>query len=459
MAPRKTTALPSYPLAHPNPWSGLDGTVYEPVVPAGRAIRRSSTEQFVAWTWRTHNRDVDPQEVTQEMAFAFADWCMSTSEPPDIRHDLISGRSPDWEPMWAATVELTENLGRPPTMLELYQHLPRDYVRSFVRPRENEQIAARSRIREFVRRFHVWIEQEPRGQETYERYVDAKNKRGFKPAIVPWDRIKIILRPRTSLTIRSVLGITRALRAVWNELGLAESNPWIAVTRASVSMVQKTPKKFEREATAIHLQRLLQSPDARTLDGARDLAVICASVFWGLRASEIVAIRRHDVVKMDDGIVRVRVPSSTGGPDRYILLTVRMRRVLERFTTLVQERESRAVGPMAKWAKRVLEPDAPLFPALFRWSSETMHLDAKKPLLVNAVYKILQAQQKKAPRPTEIRGFVAAMMRRLKIPRNEIGYLLGSKQNFSGRNARQEGVDQAVVILEGWLTQEAKLVW
>jgi len=458
--PRGPTQAPSYPLAHPNPWQGLDGTAYAPVVEAGRGIRRSSTEQFAAWAWRVFGKDVDPREVTTEMAFSFAEWCLSNQDPPDIRHDLISGRSPAWEPMWAATVELAERLRRPPTMFDLYRHLPRDYVKAVVQPGHHEHVAMRQHIREFIRRFHVWVEQDPRGQDTYERYRDAKAKKGFRPATIPWDAIKIVIRPRTALTIRSVLGIVRTLRAVWNKLGLVEgANPWIEVTRASFLMSRQTPKKFAREATAAHIQRLLASPDARTLDGARDLAVISASIFWGLRASEVVAIKRSDIVKMNDGVVRVRVPSSRGGKDRYLLLTTRMQRVLERFTVLVQERESRAIGPMAKWAKRVLEPDAPMFPALFRWSNETMHLDAKKPLLANGVYKILQVQQKDAPRPTELRGYVSDMMRRLRIPRREIAYFLGGKTRYNGQDVRIEDVDQAVAMLEAWLTKEAKLLW
>ena len=455
-----TPQAPSYPLAHPNPWQGLDGTVYAPVVEPDRGIRRSSTEQFAAWAWRMFDRDLDPREVTGEMAFQFAEWCMSNQEPPDIRHDLISGRSPDWEPLWAATVELTEQLRRPPTMYELYRHLPRDYVRSLIRPGEREDAAVRSRIREFVRRFHVWIEQDPRGQATYERYRNAKAKQGFKPATIPWDQIKIIVRPRTSLTVRSVLGIARALRAVWNSFGLVEdANPWTAVTKASFAMAGQTPRKYQREATATHINRLLKSPDARTLEGARDLAVICASVFWGLRASEVVAIQRQDVARMDDGVLRVRVPSSMNGKDRYLMVTTRMEKVLERFAILVQEKQAREKGPMAKWATRVLEPDAPLFPALYRWSTESMHLDAKKPLNANSVYKILQVQQADAPRPTELRGYVSAMMRRLKVTRADVAYFLGGKTRFQGREAMIEAVDQAVVVLEGWLSSEAKVVW
>lgn len=458
---KPTAFLPNYPLAHDDPWPGLAGTPYADVVEQVRGIRRGSTEQFAAWAYRVHGRDLAPAEVTPEIAYAFAEWAVAgASAAPDIRHDLISARSPDWAVMWETLARLTQRLGRAPTMFDLYMALPKAYLRKMVPSGQHEHPAVRSRIRDFVQRFHVWVEQDPRGQATYERWRNAKDKTGFRPATVSWDRIRVIIRPRTSLSPRSVLGMVRAMRAVWNDLGLTDSNPWVALSKDAASLVRRTPKVYEREATAMHIQRLLKAPDTRTLDGARDFAVIAATVFWGLRASELVAVKRSDVLRMEDGQVRVRIASQTKGSDRFLLVTTRMQRAIERFSVLVEEREGRAVGPMAKWATKVLQPDAPLFPSLFRWHRESMHLEAKRPLLPNAVYKILQIRDiEGAPRPTEIRDYVAKAMRLLKTSRPEVWYFLGSKRTHNGRSADLEAVDRAILSFEAWMSQEAKLIW
>lgn len=460
-SPAPKAFLPPYPLAYDDPWTGLSGTPYNAVVEPGRGIRRSSVEQFCAWAYRVYGRDLDPSEVTGEMAYAFAEWAVGGAQAaPDVRHDLMGARSQDWAPMWDALARLTSRLGRAPTMFELYLALPKKYLRRMVPAGQHEHAAVRSRIRDFVQRFHVWVEQNPRGQKTYERWRDAKKKTGFRPATVSWDQIRVIIRPRTSLSSRSVLGMVRALRAAWNELGLTNSNPWVALSKDAASLVRRTPKVYEREATALHIQKLLKSPDTRTLEGARDFAVIAATVFWGLRATELVAVKRSDVLRMEDGQVRVRIASKTKGSDRFLLVTTRMQRAIERFSVLVEERESRAVGPMAKWASKVLAPDAPLFPSLFRWHRESMHLEAKRPLLPNAVYKILQIRDVEgAPRPTEIRAYVAKAMRLIKTARPEVWYFLGSKRTHNGRSANLEAVDRAILMFEAWMTQEAKLIW
>jgi integrase len=127
----------------------------------------------------------------------------------------------------------------------------------------------------------------------------------------------------------------------------------------------KTPALGDHQA-----RQLLQAPDAQTLKGKRDRAMLSTLLYHGLRREELCTLKVRDITQRR-GVLHVRVHGK-GGKTRYIPLHPG---TAERITEYVE-----AVG-------HGNDPSAPLF----RPVRNNVHHRLDVPMTTDGVYKVVQA--------------------------------------------------------------------
>jgi integrase/recombinase XerD len=146
----------------------------------------------------------------------------------------------------------------------------------------------------------------------------------------------------SAATLRRKLAALASLFRHLGQSGLVESNPVDGVRRPSVEGYEgKTPALSDSQA-----RDLLQAPDARTLKGLRDRAILALLLFQGLRRSELTGLNQADL-HPDRGQWRLRI-SGKGGRQRLLPMHPEALECVHRYLD---------AGPPRR-------PEAPLFLAL-----------------------------------------------------------------------------------------------
>jgi len=134
-----------------------------------------------------------------------------------------------------------------------------------------------------------------------------------------------------------------AIHSFFKFVALEEPGASAACQRVLAIPIKRTARRLITALTRLEIEALLAAPDRRTWLGRRDHAILFVCLQTGLRVSELVGLRRVDVVLTAGPHVRCR---GKGRKDRCTPLTRDAVKILRAF-----------------FAERVGDPDAPAFPS------------------------------------------------------------------------------------------------
>jgi integrase/recombinase XerD len=134
-----------------------------------------------------------------------------------------------------------------------------------------------------------------------------------------------------------------AIHSFFRFVALEEPGASAACQRVLAIPTKRTARRLITALTRIEIEALLAAPDRTTWMGRRDHAILFVSIQTGLRVSELVGLRRADVVLTAGPHVRCR---GKGRKDRCTPLTRDAVKLLR-----------------ALFAERVTDLDAPAFPS------------------------------------------------------------------------------------------------
>jgi integrase/recombinase XerD len=149
------------------------------------------------------------------------------------------------------------------------------------------------------------------------RFVGILNPSDFRSVtrahLIAW-RKDLEQRQLGGATIRRKLAALSSLFEYLCERNAVESNPVKGVKRPPVDSYEgKTPALGDRQARA-----LLNAPDAETLKGKRDRAILSTLLYHGLRREELCLLKVRDLTTRQ-GVQHLRVHGK-GGKTRYLPL-------------------------------------------------------------------------------------------------------------------------------------------
>lgn len=151
--------------------------------------------------------------------------------------------------------------------------------------------------------------------DDFARFTGIRATAGFRrvarPHVIAW-RESLRSRGLSPATVRRRLA---ALSAFFDHLcacNLVQGNPTRGVRRpAAETVAGKTPAISDAQARA-----LLDAPDAGTLEGLRDRAVLATLLYHGLRRAELCGLKVGDLT-VRTGLRQLRVEGK-GGKVRYL---------------------------------------------------------------------------------------------------------------------------------------------
>ena len=181
--------------------------------------------------------------------------------------------------------------------------------------------------------------------------------------LLAWRR-SLESRALAGATIRRKLAVLSSLFEYLCEANAVISNPVKGVKRPKmVSAEGKTPAIGDQQARA-----LLAAPDAATLQGKRDRAILSTLLYHGLRRAELCTLTVCDV-QSRRGVMHLRIHGK-GGKLRYVPLHPGSSEVIDDYL--------QAAGHAS---------DA--FGALFRPVKNNMHANSRASITADGVYKML----------------------------------------------------------------------
>lgn len=134
-----------------------------------------------------------------------------------------------------------------------------------------------------------------------------------------------------------------AVHSFFRFVALEEPRASAACQRVLAIPTKRTTRRLITALTRIEIEALLAAPDRSTWLGRRDHAILFVCIQTGLRVSELIGLRRADVVLTRGPRVRCR---GKGRKDRVTPLTKDAAKLLH-----------------ALFAERVGDPDTPAFPS------------------------------------------------------------------------------------------------
>jgi site-specific recombinase XerD len=177
-------------------------------------------------------------------------------------------------------------------------------------------------------------------------------------------------RALAGATIRRKLAALSSLFEYLCDKNAVLHNPVKGVKRPRVDSYEgKTPALGDHQA-----RQLLQAPNAQTLKGKRDRAMLSTLLYHGLRREELCTLKVRDITQRR-GVLHLRVHGK-GGKTRYLPLHPG---TAERITEYVE-----ALGHGG-------DPSAPLF----RPVRNNVHKRTDEPMTTDGVYKVVQSYARK----------------------------------------------------------------
>ena len=132
--------------------------------------------------------------------------------------------------------------------------------------------------------------------------------------VIAW-RDDLAKRELSGMTIRHRLAALSSLFEYLCEKNAVTHNPVKGVKRPSVESYEgKTPALGDHQARA-----LLDAPDATTLKGKRDRAILATLLYHALRRDELCKLRVKDYKQERRGVAHLKI-SGKGGKTRYVPL-------------------------------------------------------------------------------------------------------------------------------------------
>ena len=134
----------------------------------------------------------------------------------------------------------------------------------------------------------------------------------MRPHVLAWRR-ELERQGLSGATVRRKLSALASLYEFLCDCNAVEQNPVKGVRRPKVGSYEgKTPAISDHHARA-----LLEAPDASTLKGLRDRAILSVLLYHAIRREELTKLRVKDAQYLRLGVVHLRIDGK-GGKTRYI---------------------------------------------------------------------------------------------------------------------------------------------
>jgi site-specific recombinase XerD len=183
--------------------------------------------------------------------------------------------------------------------------------------------------------------------------------------IIAW-RDDLLSRSLSSMSIRHRLSALSSLFEYLCEKNTVTHNPVKGVKRPAVESYEgKTPAIGDHQA-----RELLDAPDANSLKGKRDRAILATLLYHALRRDELCRLKVKDFKQERRGVPHIKI-SGKGGKTRYVPL---------------HPAASGLIHDYLDAAGHGLEDTG----ALFRSASNNRNKDSQQSITPDGVYKLVQ---------------------------------------------------------------------
>ena len=344
-------------------------------------------------------RELEPREMTSNIAVVFARWLAGEAPGPDVRSLYVKGMGPDISAVYDALARACSLYGQA-TIVQVVEGLDTNLRRKWVTfspdAREKPDLNALHRILgKLIRAFRTIIRR-PTTNEVRQEDGVIWGDRERDPMVYTYSLI-----PRQKLSTGSVCTHVAALSAVWGEMSKPATadevplafNPWKSV----YADWNRRLRLEKANIKAAGLEKVLTTPLIRAMQNAcrgpamedrRDYFALLLLVGLGLRAEELAGLKRKDVV--DRGGVWYINVLGKGAKVRSLLFESTIRdawvllngRLEQDIKETVLDDEGKLVPTYgARYAAALLDQEAPLVPSLIRWGCNfrTASADPKPP--------------------------------------------------------------------------------
>ena len=372
-----------------------------------RALEKWSYYSVGMWGF-----ELDPREVTTDIATAYASWLKGETEGPDIRPNLVRALGNDYSLLFEAVAKTTQIYGQANILQIVEAIAPKDRSRFFRIPDD-------ARLQPDLTKVHRMMGVLIRAFKTICRTPSAAQLRSEEGRI--WtDREKdpltylYTLLPSQPLSLGGVTTNLGSLSAIWSEMTRKTSeeqsplafNPWRSVYARWARRLKNEKDNARLRGdqpilTTAIVRAMLNACRGPSLEYRRDHLAVTALISYGLRAEELAGLLRKDLVLVD-GALHLAVLGK-GNVVRQIRLD---RNVQDAITALTAKLEDEAQATYvdddgvrrqtynAAYAEGLMSEEAPLIPSLARWGCNQRDRDAKadalEPLDISGVAAVLK---------------------------------------------------------------------
>lgn len=425
-------------------------------------------ELFSYYCTARYGVELEPRNVTLDIANEFALWMAGKAPGPDVRAMYARALGPEYLTVYEAVSRACARYGQV-GITEVLEELPLSERASLITiPLDSrDPIDVRPlhrRLGRLIRAFHTII-RSPTSKEIRAQEGEIWTKKEQDPYTY---RYAIV--PRVAMATGSVVTHLSALSAVWSEMARPASpdeppmafNPW----KSLYADWRWTLEREHENARARGENRCMTTPLAMAMQNAcigtklenrRDMLAITLLLYLGLRAEELAGLLRSDLRDQAGNLTvnvlgkgnKVRnLPLGAIERDALTLLTGKLEE--EALETNLDDEGRRVPTYRARYCRALLSPDAPLVPSLVKWGcflndgkrGTDPEKDARECLDTSGVRalveKIAERARVKVIATDEIRGFTEAERTRVHPH---------AFRHYAATAARESGLDLTEIKL------------
>lgn len=344
-----------------------------------------SVELFSYYSVAQYGRELEPREINTDVAIAFARWMAGEGPGPDVRGMYVRAMGMEYLGLFEATQRACAIYGQA-TILNIVEQLtPEERDRLIaIRPDAREELdlePVHRMMGRLIRAFKTIIRTPPVAElRAQQRAVWSEREKD--PLTYTY-----AMAIRTSLATGSVVTHLGALSAVWNEMSKPSSpseapmafNPWKSLyadwsKRLRLERENARARGVRRTMTTPLVEAMLLACTGTSMEQRRDMLAITLLAYKGLRAEELAGVQRGDV-RDNAGLYSLNILGK-GNKVRNVPIDGEERDALTLFTAKMEEYAKEKVRDesgdqvptfRARYAKALLQPEAPLVPSLIRW--------------------------------------------------------------------------------------------
>ncbi|MHC4618507.1 MAG: tyrosine-type recombinase/integrase [Planctomycetota bacterium] len=424
-------------------------------------------ELFSFWMQAKFGYELDPRNVTRNVAFEYLNW-LRGADPPDVRSMIVRAWKGEDAYLLLETVERIARAQGEASVLQIYEALPTQSKPKYTVGGRPELQSLFSALNELVYS-NSMLTRTPTAREIRKEFGSIWTSAEQDP-----NTYRYSISPRTAYAPASAATYLNALSVVWSEMTRGENveggeapllyNPWTGpgsphnVVMADVHEARRR-RKVEHVLTHPLVNAILEATEGFTLEARRDRLAVQLMLYTAIRAEELVGLQRRDLGVVD-GILSIRVIGK-GDKERIVPIFSDVKESLATMDALLKEKsnekqwEDRKSKPteMARYCLTLLtEKKAPLVPSLPRWGTnskmESPETEALEPLDTSGLRGMLDklakaarvfdkqtgqtrplsSQEKALIHPHALRHYAATAAHEAGLSLDEIKKLLGHSQ-------------------------------